>query len=320
MPRRVLVIRLGAMGDIIHALPAVATLKTGIGDCHLTWLVEPRWSPLLQGNPFVDEVWELDRSDWSGIKQSWTRLREGGFDVAVDLQGLIKSALCAFAASPHYSFGFHYSAAREKAASLLYTNRIRTESRHVVDRYLDIALAAAGTARATKLFPLPQGAPEGTLPDGPFILASPFAGWAAKQWPLEHYSRLARLLANDVNLPLVVNGPPESATELRRVEGAHVHLSGLPGLIDATRRAVGVVGVDSGPLHMAAALKIPGVAIFGPTDPARNGPYGDAMTVLRDADAATTYKRVRRIDPAMAAIAPERVMDALKVRLTQETR
>jgi heptosyltransferase-1 len=111
-------------------------------------------------------------------------------------------------------------------------------------------------------------------------------------------------------MPLVVNGPPDAAEILHRIRGAHVHLSGLRGLIDATRRACAVVGVDSGPMHLAAALSKPGVAVFGPTDPGRNGPYGGSMRVLRTRDAVTTYKR-NVSDRDMRRVAPEAVAEAL---------
>src|SRR6266851_2178690 len=106
------------------------------------------------------------------------------------------------------------------------------------------------------------------------------------------YQETARLL----DLPLVVNGSPEAAEKLSQVNGAHVHISGIAGLIHATRRAHAVIGVDSGPMHIAAALGKPGVAIFGPTDPARNGPYGGSLRVLRSEKAATTYKRSHDAD------------------------
>ena len=125
-------------------------------------------------------------------------------------------------------------------------------------------------------FPSPKARRKAHLPDGKFVLASPLAGWGSKQWPLEFYEELARRL----DLPLVVNGPPEAAATLARIRGAHVHLSGIRGLIHATRRAHAVIGVDSGPMHLAAALAKPGVAIFGPTDPARNGPYGGSLRVV----------------------------------------
>ncbi len=143
------------------------------------------------------------------------------------------------------------------------------------------------------------------MPDGPFVLASPLSGWPAKQWPLEYYSRLARL-CRDAGVPLVVNGPPSAHEALGGVENAILHLSSIAGLIDATRRATVVVGEDSGPLHLAAALGKPGVAIFGPTDPAQTGPYGGSLTVLRSPDAITSYKRRREIDASMRAVAPGR--------------
>ena len=103
-------------------------------------------------------------------------------------------------------------------------------------------------------------------------------------------------------------------------EGVAVHISGLPGLIHATRRASAVVGIDSGPLHLAAALAKPGVAIFGPTDPERNGPYCKSFAVLRDARAVTSYKRTAHADPAMRAIRPETVFEALEERLAGRSR
>jgi len=170
-------------------------------------------------------------------------------------------------------------------------------------------VAAAGATNLLRTFALPAGTPEGTLPDGPFVLACPLAGWGSKQWPLEHYSELAGRL----NMPLVVNGPPDSADFLNRIEGAHVHLSGLDGLIDATRRAHAIVGVDSGPLHLAAALGKPGVAIYGPTDPASHGPYGGTLRVVRAASAVTSYKRHAADDGSMRAITPAEVIEALSL-------
>ena len=157
--------------------------------------------------------------------------------------------------------------------------------------------------------------PEGDLPGGEFVLASPLAGWGSKQWPLEFYRGLARRLNEELGVALVLNGPPARALELEQVDGAFVHSSGLPGLIHATRRAAAVLGLDSGPAHLAAALAKPGVAIFGPTDPARNGPYGDSFTVLRSPGAVTTYKRRQEPDASMLRITPDAVFEALKVRL-----
>jgi heptosyltransferase-1 len=117
-----------------------------------------------------------------------------------------------------------------------------------------------------------------------------------------------------MDMPLVVNGSPDSIETLQRIRGAHVHISGIAGLIDATRRAHAVIGVDSGPMHLAAALGKPGVAIFGTTDPARNGPYGGSLRVLRSADAVTTYKR-NAGDNYMREIGADAVAEALAASL-----
>lgn len=302
---RILVIRLGSLGDVVHALPAVASLKHSFPRSHLSWIIKPQWAPLLEGNPYVDEIIPYQRSA-AGLAEVWRRLRRERFQLAVDFQGLIQSSLVAAAARAEKIVGLDRSQAREPLAAMVYSTAVRTAAVHRVDRYLELAAAAGATNKLTT-FPLPQGEPEGVLPEGPFVLASPLAGWTAKQWPFEYWEELAAGL----KIPLVLNGPPGAAETLARVEGALVHTSGIPGLIDATRRAAAVVGVDSGPLHLAAALGKRGVAIYGPTDPASHGPYGGTMRVLRAADAITSYKRRDEEDASMRAIQPGEVLDAL---------
>jgi heptosyltransferase-1 len=306
---RILVVRLGSMGDVIHALPAVATLKHSFPHSHVSWVIKPRWAPLLDGNSFVDEVIAFERTT-AGILDLRRRLRTEQFQLAVDLQGLIQSALITAAARPDKIVGLYRSQARESLASLFYSNAVRTTAAHRVDRYLELA-SAAGASSIVNTFPLPPGKPEGSLPTGKFVLACPLAGWGSKQWPIEYYSELAAALAARNGMPLVVNGPPQSAEALAQINGAVMHLSGIPGLIDATRRAHAVVGIDSGPLHLAAALSKPGVAIYGPTDPASHGPYGGSLRVLRRPDAVTSYKRRPDHDPSMRAIRPADVLEAL---------
>jgi heptosyltransferase-1 len=298
----ILVVRLGAMGDIVHALPAVATLKQNYPGWRIAWAVKPRWAPLLDQNPFVDRIVPVRRESLDGIRATLRDLRADRYDFAVDFQGLLQSALIATLARPQRIFGFHQSQLKERAAGLFYSEKTISSAAHVVDRNLDLA-AAAGATAASKTFPLPMGAPEGHLPDRDFVLACPLAGWRSKQWPLEHYGALAGRLNRELGMALVLNGPPGSQLD---------HVSGLAGLIHATRCASAVVGVDSGPLHIAAALGKPGVAIFGPTDPARTGPYGDSIQVLRSPGAATTYQRGASIDPSMRAVSPDTVFEALK--------
>jgi len=263
-------VRLGAMGDVIHALPAAEALAP------VAWLIKPRWLPLLEGNPHVRPITSIER----------------GFDEAYDFQGLIKSAILARLSGARIVRGFDDP--KERPARWLYTEGTTRRGAHVVEHNLALA-RADGPAR----FVLPPGRPEGRLPEGPFVLACSLAGWASKQWPREYYDELRRSLP----VPLVLNGPPGSGLD---------HESSVAGLIDATRRASAVVGVDSGPLHLAAALAKPGVAIFGPTDPARNGPYGGTIRVLRDSTATTTYRRDPRASAAMRSISPAAVAAALE--------
>jgi heptosyltransferase I len=307
---RILVVRLGAMGDLIHALPAVASLKQGFPGSRLAWAVEKKWRYLLQDNPFVDEVIEVDRHSIVEILSLRRRLRHDRYELAVDFQGLLKSALVASFARPNKIYGFDRSSVREKLASLLYSAVVKPSAVHVVDRNLELA-SAAGAASAVRFFSLPPGEAEGSLPDEPYVLASPLAGWTGKQWPIGNYAVLAAWLRQELGIQLVING----ATRID-VPGAWSHVSGIRGLVYATRHAHGVIGIDSGPMHLAAALGLPGVAIFGPTDPDRNGPYGDSITVLRSARAITTYKRDVS-DLWMREITPDQVMVALRQRLAK---
>lgn len=304
-------VRLGAMGDVIHALPAAAALKRSFPDAHLAWAIEPRWAPLLAENPFLDEIVPVDRKRWTGIRAAWTQLRAHPFDIAIDFQGLIKSALSARASGARRIVGYHRSMLRETLAALFYTETHRSHAAHIVDQHLELSAAIGGARQLRREFPLPSGTPEGSLPAEPFLLASPFAGWSSKEWPLTHYAALAKLL----KMPLVLNGNPAAESRLRSIPGTHTHISSIAGLIYATRRARAVLGLDSGPLHLAAALGKPGVAIYGPTDPARNGPYGGTIRVLRAPAAVTSYKRRERTDPAMLAITPAMVARELEAIL-----
>jgi heptosyltransferase-1 len=310
--RRVLVVRLGAMGDVVHTLPAVASLKHSMPHSEITWVVESKWRALLQGNPYINRIIVFERGTMSGLKSAWRELRRERFDLAVDFQGLIKSALVAACARPERLYGFDAKCAREAPAAWFYSSRVHSESSHRVDKYLDLA-AGAGVTNPLKVFPLPPGIPEGRLPRGEFVLASPLAGWGSKQWPIEHYAALAERLRRECGIPLVLNGPQPI-----RVAGTESHVSGIDGLIDATRRATAIVGVDSGPLHVAAAIGKPGVAIYGPTDPAATGPYGKTFTVLRGLDAVTTYKRGAEPDSSMRAITPGQVFERLRTILERQ--
>ncbi len=309
MPESILVIRLGAMGDILHALPAVASLKKSFPRSRISWLVARRWMPLLQGNPAIDELIPFERGRLRAFAASCRRVRGSKPDLAIDFQGLVQSALCGRIAQPKRLFGFDRSVAREPLAAFFYTHRVPVEGPHRIQRNLQL-IAATGAAVLTEESWIPQGREEGVLPSGPFVLTSPFAGWKSKEWPLENYEELAVRLRRE-GIELVVNVPAERAKELCGAKHLALHTSSLEGLIDATRRASAVLGLDSGPLHLAAALRKPGVALFGPTDPAATGPFGGSMSVLRASGVETTYKRGGAVHESMKAIAVGQVAGML---------
>ncbi len=285
------------MGDILHALPAVAALREAQPGAEITWVVEPKWMPLLSGSGLVQHLLPLQRRDAVSVWTAYRWLKRWGADLAIDFQGLIKSALVAWMSGARERWGFA-DQLREEPAGLFYTRATVAGAGHVVERNARLLGLVAREA------PLPPGRPEGDLPAGAFVLAAPYAGWPAKQWPIERYAELARALP----VPLVMNVAPGQSIP----EGTWRHESSLEGLIDATRRAAAVLGLDSGPLHLAAAMQKKGVALFGPTDPARNGPHGGTIRVLRVPGAATSYKREKQVAPSMAALPVASVADALR--------
>lgn len=325
---RILMVRLGAMGDVIQTLPAASDLRDRFPSASIAWAVDSRWAPLLRGNPHLDGTIAVPLRLWRQTKRStgtWkeaarlvTELRTAEFDLALDFQGLLKSAIISALSRPTRIAGFERSLLREPVAELLYDCRMASSEPHVVDRYRELAWFGSGRLPSGEArFPLPRGASNEELPDR-FVLASPQAGWGLKQWPQAHYSALAARVWREDRIPLVADCPPGRDRYVEEIRlgaprGAVIpHPSTLPELIAATRRATAVVGVDSGPMHMAAALGKRGVAVFGPTDPARNGPYGRRITVVRDPNAETTYKRFPEPGPSMWACGPDMLYERLK--------
>jgi heptosyltransferase I len=305
----ILVIRLGAMGDIIHALPAVASLKASFPRSRISWLVSPKWIPLLEGNPAVTELISFERGGLSALRDTWTRLRQRRFVAAFDFQGLLQSALAGRMAHAKTLYGFSRAVARESHAAWFYHRAIDVKGPHRIERNLQL-IAAAGASTLNERASIPQGRAEGRLPSGPFVLASPFAGWSGKEWPLEFYEKVAGALRRE-GLELVLNVPESKVNETSRLGNVVVHSSSIAGLIGATRRATAILGVDSGPLHLAAALDKPGVALYGPTDPALTGPYSSCFQVLRVPGVETTYKRHADVHWSMRNISVEQVTAAL---------
>lgn len=331
--RRLLIVRVGAMGDILHALPAVAALRGQWPHVHLGWALEPRWLPLLQDargrRPLVNSVHPVPTRLWKqrpvslatlrSVAELRRELRAGQYDLAVDLQGSIRSAVIGRLAGA--SEGLAGSAApRERPARLLYGKRVLPESRHVVPQACELLGGAVGLALSPAPVPLPADpaaeaavtALLGSLPARPLALLVPQAGWGAKQWPAERFGELARALHSHGLLPLVNSlgtADPLAAMVVQASGGLATPVDlPLPELIALTRRVALVVAGDTGPLHLAAALRRPVVALFGPTDPDRNGPWDTPARVLRHPASRTDHRRFGAPEEGLLHISTDEVL------------
>jgi len=346
MTPRILAVRLGSLGDIVHALPAVASLRAAFPAGRLDWLVETRWREFVVRNPDVNQVVAVDTLSWrrralapvtwGEIRSAVRALRAAGYDLAVDFQGLFKSALLARLSGAPRRIGFERGSLKEPAAATFYTETVRPATgAHVIE--MNLALArAAGAAGDDRRFSLPtspeeEGSLEAILRRqqirGDYFVLSPGGGWGSKRWPPERYAQLHNELARRTGWRSFLNaGPGEEELVSRIVAGCRVTRPvnsplTLGQLIALLRRARVVVAGDTGPLHLAAALGTPVVGLYGPTDPARNGPVGPEgsgrAAVLHHAELATiTYKREERPGPALLAITVEEVVRAVE-RVTE---
>lgn len=348
---RLLVVRLSAMGDVIHTLPAVQALRKSIPSASIGWLIEERWAELLCAagtpqrgprsaqRPLVDWVHTVDLKGWrksffsihtlEGIARVWNDIRSVRYEVALDLQGAIRSAVLAWWSGAPIVLGAREP--RETPAALWYTRQVTARGAHVIEQTLSTVEAIAGTNLKAEPVQLPVDcAAEERIEQqlrqagiGEFAILNPGAGWGAKQWPAERYGAVARALAT-YGLQSVVNYGPGEEDLAGEVEASSERAAwrlrcSISELIALTRRAKLFIGGDTGPLHLAAALQVPVVAIFGPTDPKRNGPYGTRSVVLRNPESRTTHERTVRPDEAMLSITAEAVVGAARSLLTGNT-
>jgi heptosyltransferase-1 len=330
----VLIVRLGAMGDILHALPAVTALRQAHPEWFIGWAVEPQWRDLLCSGlcdhrspqmPIIDAMHIVPAKQWArsplnsttlgDIRRVRRELRESRYDVSVDLQGAVRSAFIARWARASRIIGEDHP--REPAARWLFGERVKTQGVHVIEQAIEVSNAVAAETLPVTLPWLPVSASAGERAAAisqPFVLISPGAGWGAKRWPVERYANVARDLHRAGYTVIVNSGPGEEsiAEELTRLsDGAATAVQAtLTELIAITRRAALVIAGDTGPLHLASALGKSVVGIFGPTEPARNGPFGGNFRVLRHPESRRDHSRHDAPEAGLLTITSEAVLDA----------
>ena len=349
-------VRLGAMGDILHALPAVTALRLAHPDWTIDWVVEPRWRELLAAGeietpesaaspnttparPLVNRIHFAPAKDWGRrplspqtlrqIVQLRSALRVCPYNAVLDLQGAVRSAAIGRLAGSLRLIG--EADPRERAARWLFSQRVATQGAHVIEQDIELASAVAGDSLQAErpLLPVDSAAERwcdellASAPSRPAVLINPGAGWGAKRWPVERYALVAHAFVERGLHVFVNTGPgeePLAEVIVNATAGAATLLTpSLGRLIALTRRIALCVAGDTGPLHLACALQRPVVGIYGPTDPSRNGPFGTRSKVLRSPLSHRDHTRNHATEAGLFTIHPEDVLAAADALLAQET-
>lgn len=325
---RILIVKLSSLGDIVHALPAPCSLRATFPQGRIAWVVEKKWLPLVEHHPDLDEVFTVDSFRLRGALHTYPeffadvkKLRAFRPDWAIDLQGTVKSAVLTRLTGAPMRAGFAQPAVRESLTTFFYNHPVTPQSAHITEQMQDV-LEAVGPLHRNMRFPFPI--PEAERQDvdewlrqngiGQFVFISPGGGWASKRWPSQRYGELAEKLEQRYGLVAVMNrGPGEKELDqaFRRsnVIRARLFSGGVLRLAAMLERASLAIGGDTGPLHLGAILGTPVIALFGPTDPARNGPWSQRAIVLRK-ETEITYRRGNHYSPGMLAISVDEVLEA----------
>jgi heptosyltransferase-1 len=263
----------------------------------------------------------LSRDTKREARQVLLEVRNHHYESAVDFQGALKSAVVARLSKANVAFGFVHP--REWPARIFYQYRVETSAAHVIDQYHSLAERVVGKplTHSATIFPRDERAEVSLAKkisgvSKNLVIINPGAGWGSKQWPAARYGEVARALSLLGLLPLINFGPKEHelAYEVQIASGGSAQpiSCSISELIALTGRARLFIGGDTGPLHLAAALQIPVVAIFGPTDPARNGPYATKSVVLRNPISKTSLSHTSAPDPGLLAISADEVVAAAR--------
>ncbi len=339
---RTLIVRMSAMGDVIHAMPAVSALRRLCPDAYLGWAIEERWMPLLTARsrenlsgprgpeqPLVDRVHIVNLKQWRrsafsaatrcAITALRQELRAEHYDAAIDLQGAVRSAILARMSGARSVIG--EASPREYPARWWFSKKVRTRGEHVIEQAHEVVSAFLQRESPIVRTEFPHDpAAEAWVsaflrdPGQRYAILNPGGGWGAKCWPAARYGAVARKLADQGIRCLVNVGPGESPLGAEVVSAsqgaAEIIECSLPQLIALTRGASLFIGGDTGPMHLASAMQVPVVGIFGPTDPRRNGPFNSPSINLRHPESKRDHSRRSQPEEGLLTITMEEVVKA----------
>jgi lipopolysaccharide heptosyltransferase I len=333
MPDCILLVRLGSLGDIIHSLPVAATLRASFPRARINWLVDARQRAILDQVPVIDRRITVDPSV-RGFFSAIRKLREHQYDVAIDLQGLWKSAILTRGSGAARVIGFPRAHLREPGAQRFYSETpLVVSGPHVIQKNLSL-LRPLGLDSTKFVVTFPFEIPESVVlaevhrrlrlgVGDRFVLLNPGAAWPNKRWSPERFGQVAAAIAARHGLPsAVLWGPGEQPLAERVVSASDGNAVSTPqtsigDLLALARAARLMISGDTGPLHMAAALGTAIVALFGPTDPARNGPWSpEDVCVSKYGDCSCHYqRRCHRAAACFLDLGPDEVLRAVDQRL-----
>jgi heptosyltransferase I len=338
----ILIVKLSAIGDVIHTLPSVACLRRRYPDAHITWIIEEAAADLIQNHPHVDRVIVSSRKRWlREIRQGNIRkpfreakalvdvLQDRTYDLVIDFHGLLKSAVFVFLSRGRRKLG--YDSMQELSGLFLNEKIPEDMNKHAVDRYLDF-LRYLGVEDPTPEFVIPYDEENkqkidrlldtnGIDRQRPLVAVSPVALWDTKLWQEEKFAELADRIVGELKCQVVLTG--HDGTALERIgslmKRPPANLGGMTTLRDLAclyQRASVLVTTDSGPMHLAAAVQTPVVALFGPTDPGRTGPYGTGHKVLTaPLSCRPCFKKTCDTQACMREISVADVFDAVQEKI-----
>lgn len=332
---RILLIKPSSLGDIVHTFPVVSAIKAQWPGVHVTWVVKRQWAELVERAEGVDRVWPIDMTVSSWVREGLA-LRAERFDLALDMQGLFRSGVLAWVSGAPTRVGF---ANGREGSPWFYTNPVPVQDPnvHAVDRYLSMvgALGIGLPEKPRFQFKLLEENLQtvraichrhGFVVDRPWIAMSIGARWPTKRWPLQAFAAVLDQLYESQLGPVMIIGSSDERRGTSRLRAltaspfidlcGEIPLGCLPALLST---ASVMVTNDSGPMHIASALGVRVVAMFGPTSAIRTGPYGDGHQVLSGrVPCSPCFSRVCQHVPALECLhltTPTHVVDAIRLRL-----
>ena len=340
----ILIVKLSAIGDVVHTLPSLAALKGHFPDAHITWVIEEAAADLIKNHPYLDRVIVSHRKQWitnlknikkigptlKEIRQFIAALRERRYDMVIDFHGLFKSAMIVGISGAKRKIG--YNSLQELSGLFLNEKIYEDTEKHAVDRYLNLPRYLGADVESPEfLIPLREENRRRVdtllkahkIDEGkPFVAVNPVAFWKTKLWEEKKFAELCDRIAGELKTNVVFTGGKNDDVVERiqyMMNFYSANLTGKTSLRDLAylyELASVVVTTDSGPMHIAAAVGTPTVALFGPTDPLRTGPYGEGHRVIqKDLDCSPCFKKNCDTMHCMKEITVDDVFEAVKETL-----